>query len=310
MKDLLTTAFTISIILCAPLLNAQQGFDNGSITSTVPQASATLAQDAYYNGAFIDADQTVTFHQTGHLASGLLKEDFNQQGYLFKAGTSINFFENGQVKAGTLSQQTKIDSTTFLANSYLVLWGNGQVSNATLKAGSKPENKNLTLPIDMEVQFNASGHMTSVTPFKVEVYRLFGKLLKGQSQLLYDESNDQYRLYKGTLAEAEIIASLANGVSAYGNATKAVAIIAPRNSTFSLYQTSGLNAGGQQPYDIYYLPGSLAINRYDFGENPAVYVRDMQLHGVQIQQDLRLDGFSYQAGQLILLDQKGKVVSP
>ncbi|WP_416307750.1 hypothetical protein [Neptunicella sp. SCSIO 80796] len=297
-------------LLFSATLTAQQNFDNQSLTPQAPQSTATLSQDAYYNGAFIDSEQNVTFYQTGLLAGGLLKENFNQNNLVFKSGSSINFFENGQVKAGTLLEESQTNGNALLANSYVVFWGNGQIRNATMKKDSTPENKNLILPVDMEVQFSSNGHITSVTPFKAENYRLFGKLLKGQAQLLYDETTNQYQLYKGTLAEAEIIASLANGVSAYGNTTKAVAVIAPRNSTFSLYQANSLYAGGQQSYDIYYLPDSLQINNYEFGDNPAIYVRNMQLHAIQVQQDVRLDGYQYQAGQLVLLDQKGKVVSP
>lgn len=292
----------LSFILLFLISNIVQAQDLASYGSTLNATTlnSQLSQDAYYGGAYISAEQPVTFYSSGQLAGGLLKADFTQNSYVFKQASAISFFENGQVKAGTLSKDLNKDHLKYMQGSYVLFWSNGQIRNATLLAASRPNNRNLVLPVDMEVQFNADGQLSSATPYKNVNYSVFDYLLKGQSQFVFDPASNQYFLYKGILAEARIIASV---ITENNNA---IAVIAPRNASFSLYQPNSVYIGAQQPYDSYFISDTFRLNGVNYGKNAILYVRHMLLKKIQPGEGGNYLGKDFKAGEIINIDGQGR----
>ena len=141
--------------------------------------------------------------------------------------------------------------------------------------------------------------MITSARFKNINYSLFNYLLKGQSQFVYDSASNQYFLYKGILAEARIIASIIT------ENEKALAIIVPRNTSFSLYQPSSVYIGAQQPYDSYFMGDSFRLNGRNYGRNSLLYVRHMLLKKIQPGEDISLPGKQVKAGDIVSLDPHG-----
>lgn len=274
------------------------------------QSEATLPLDVEYRGAYIDATHKVLFYETGYLRQATLKDDFVSGEFTFEAGTEISFFEDGSIQTGYVKNDTEISNLVFIKGSKITFQSNGKVKAGNVRSGGRPDEKNLVLPIDMYVQFDNSGHVVSLRTLSVRDFKILDLSCASELSVVYDEIKQEYLKFKGTISKPQLVAVLTKSVNNFGQPIEVEPLIAPALSTFTLYIDNPIYAGGTQTYDYWKVNGSFTANGYNLGSNPQLIVRDMKLHGVQIFQDMILDGHKFKARDVITFNNAGKVNEP
>ena len=271
---------------------------------------SNLIVDAEYNGATFTAG-TITFLRTGEVTKAILKTDFTQDGLVYKAATQIEFGNNGRVISGTLSNPLLYKETKLnLLPGPITFHANGGLRSANLKTGST--DKNVTLPIDMRVDFTAEGRITFLSPVSISflTYPFWGRTLRnGNSvQLVYNRLAGEYALFEAMVGAPQLIGHLVTARDNFQIPTTTVPIIAPAMSTFKFYGIHPEYALNPQHTQSWYYEGNFVINGYNFGLRPSLYFRGERLTSVQIRQALTIDGVAYPVNSVIMLNDVGKIL--
>lgn len=271
---------------------------------------SSLPVDSELLGASLTAG-SISFHNTGSLAKGVLKNDYVRDGLTFKAGTQIEFFADGRVMSGTLGAGLPLPGRNdiVLLPGPIKFHATGGIASAALKAGSR--HLNIVLPIDMLTGFTIDGYFASMSPVSTSflTYSFEGRTLRNGNNVdfAYDRLEDKYLVTRGMVGANQIVASLVTARNAYGIPTAVIPVVVPPLSTFTLHAKNPVYSENPQ-YDYWYYEGQFAINGYNFGLRPRLYLKENRLFSVQIGQALTIDGVAYPANSVIVLNDVGKII--
>ena len=265
--------------------------------------------DAEYNGILIDASKEVSIYYEGQLKSGFLKNDTAIEGVTYKAGSMLGLYSNGKVAVGRLKSEIKISGMSFKADTDIAFYPTGEISKGEVLAGATPNNKNLTLPKDLIVNFDKDGYATVIVSATGQ-FNILGTSIASNAEVVFDKSADIYRLQRGTTSIPKIIASLPTSLDSFGRPKLIEPIIAPANSSFLLQVDNPVYAGGENHFDIWNISGRLTLNGQNLGYNPKVLIKNMVILRLQNYEAITINGVQIKAGTWLLLDNVGKIYVP
>lgn len=281
------------------------------IGSPARAQDATLATDAEVNGALI-AVGPITFQRDGSIARATLKADFVSDGLNYKAGTTIEFFADGRISRGQLADAAPFgtDQQWQLLPGPVQFYPNGGLQSANMKAGSR--DANVELPVDMAVNLTIDRRFGLMSPISLTglQYRFWGRTLRNGQPVtfVYDRLAQRYVMTRGMAGAPQLAGTLVTERDIYRLPTTVLPVVVPTLSTFNFHSRNVDFAANRSEYDEWYYEGTFAINGYNFGLRPRLYFVESRLVRVQLSQNITIDGIPYVSGNVISLNDAGKIV--
>lgn len=279
------------------------------VVESLTEIGTTLPSDAEHYGALFDRTKPVLFYNSGRLGKGTLKNDYTVNGLVFAAGTDVNFYEHGSVSRGTLKNDAQYKSIS-IRKGMITLYQDGSILSCVVNVPFTDRNLTISTAGSF-VQFDREGRVVSVDNDNTMSYPLLGRTVFRQAELVLNLAKTEYILFSGTLALPTLVAVIPTKRNTFGHPIQGETVVVPAQSNFKIFTTNPIYSEGQQNADTYSVPGSLTISGNNFGSNyPMLLVRDMRVVGVQIRQDLMIQGRQYKANDVVVFDAFGRVSHP
>jgi hypothetical protein len=285
----------LSLCLALPCAFAEP-FDVGPVK---------LTADAEHYGAYLDKNVNLSFYPTGELLSGFLKADYvDLKGASYPMGSSISFFRDGTVSLGTLKNPYRSGNFEY-APGPVEFWQGGLVRKGR---ANNPAHQNIAYAGQADITVNKDGTLSTIQAVSGPPLRLLNRTLQLQAVLQFDEASKAYRLVKGITSGNDVLVALfpTSRPSSNQLAGTAIPVIVPKSTTFELPEFNGKN------YEAWRVNNQglpFSFNGWNFGTNPVLIVRDMQLIGVQVSQAVKLGEYQYQPLDIVYFDATGKIVA-
>lgn len=268
---------------------------------------ATMPVPAEYQGALLARGSLVSFYRSGHVEYGTLGKEFRHGPFTFAPQTRIDFFEDGSVSAGVLLTQVTVGKFTFSPGA-VTFHANGQIESASVLKEAVDEN--LVIPVPARVFFDSNGRIESFSGSTQYSVRVLGRSVRGNAGTVffYDAEANRYLLESGTTAEPQLVARVVTEYSP-SRPVSVVPITVPQDTGFRLPVKDANFYGGQATYERWALKNSsFSLGDMNFGTGPTLLIRDMRLEAVQVVQAVTINGTEYRAGDVIKLDERGRIV--